>query len=183
MQTSPHVPFDGSYWVEPARLLAGRSPGDTLPRVVQGNLTALLDCGIRHFINLMDEPGYDHRGVPFPSYSDSLKPLAVDSGVEVTYVHMPIVNMDVPSRQMMRVILDDIDRALAAENPVYVHCWGGIGRTGTVVGCYLSRHGLAQGDEAISMIQELRRHISNWQVPSPENEIQRAMIRSWEAGE
>ena len=33
--------------------------------------------------------------------------------------------------------------------PVYVHCWGGIGRTGTVVGCWLVRHGMT-GDEALA---------------------------------
>jgi len=35
---------------------------------------------------------------------------------------------------------------------VYVHCWAGRGRTGTVVGCYLKRHGIA---EDTNVIQEL----------------------------
>ncbi len=34
----------------------------------------------------------------------------------------------------MTQILDDIDSAIADEGVAYVHCWGGIGRTGTVVG-------------------------------------------------
>ena len=46
-----------------------------------------------------------------------------------------------PARQAMVTILDTIDQAVADGRTVYVHCWGGVGRTGTVVGCYLVRHG------------------------------------------
>lgn len=47
--------------------------------------------------------------------------------------------MRTPTVDQMRAILDAIDRA--AGSIVYVHCWGGHGRTGTVAGCYLVRHG------------------------------------------
>ncbi|MFZ5949388.1 MAG: fused DSP-PTPase phosphatase/NAD kinase-like protein [Candidatus Rifleibacteriota bacterium] len=33
---------------------------------------------------------------------------------------------------------------MAAGKPVYVHCWGGLGRTGVVVGCWSRRHGEAE---------------------------------------
>ena len=56
----------------------------------------------------------------------------------------------------MSRILDDVDAALADGRTVYVHCWGGIGRTGTVVGCWLMRHGLDEGDP-IRRIATLRR--------------------------
>jgi len=36
----------------------------------------------------------------------------------------------------MHEILDTIDAALSAKRIVYVHCWGGVGRTGTVIGCH-----------------------------------------------
>ena len=45
-------------------------------------------------------------------------------------------------------MLDTIDQALAAGHTMYVHCWGGVGRTGTVVGCHLVRHG-QQGTAAL----------------------------------
>ena len=48
----------------------------------------------------------------------------------------------------MASILDAIDAALDGGKTVYVHCWGGVGRTGTVVGCWLVRHGKT-GDEAL----------------------------------
>ena len=36
----------------------------------------------------------------------------------------------------MVAILDSLDTAIADEHTIYLHCWGGIGRTGTVVGCW-----------------------------------------------
>jgi protein-tyrosine phosphatase len=64
-----------------------------------------------------------------------------------------------------------------------VHCWGGKGRTGTVVGCWLVRHGKATGDQALAMIQELRKNDPTRYEPSPENETQRQMVREWKPGE
>ena len=40
----------------------------------------------------------------------------------------------------MLAVLDAIDIALCEGHGVYIHCWGGVGRTGTVVGCWLKRH-------------------------------------------
>jgi protein tyrosine phosphatase len=53
-------------------------------------------------------------------------------------------------------VLDFIDAELAAERPVYVHCFGGIGRTGTVVGCWMIRHGLASKGDVTRVLARLR---------------------------
>ena len=58
-------------------------------------------------------------------------------GISVTWERIPVRDVSVPSKDGMVMILDRIDQALAQQRPVYVHCWGGKGRTGTVVGCYL----------------------------------------------
>ena len=37
-----------------------------------------------------------------------------------------------------------IDNVLAnPDNKIYIHCWGGVGRTGTIVGCYYLYRGEA----------------------------------------
>jgi len=65
-----------------------------------------------------------------------------------------------------------------------VHCWGGVGRTGTVVGCWLARHGIANGEEVLDHIARLRQgDLARRDRPSPETDTQRALVRSWRKGE
>ena len=60
-----------------------------------------------------------------------------------------------------------------------MHCYGGIGRTGTVVGCWLIEQGAA-GDDPIATIAELRANI-RFRRPSPETREQIAFVRDWPA--
>jgi hypothetical protein len=92
----------------------------------------------------------------------------------------PIPDMGTPTAGHVIQILDEIDAVRADGGTVYVHCWGGIGRTGTVVGCLLVRHGLDAGD-AIARIAELRREIPAAR-PSPETSGQAALVRGWRLG-
>ena len=62
---------------------------------------------------------------------------------------------------------------------MYVHCYGGIGRTGTVVGCWLRRQGLP-GQEALDLIERLRRDTPDGWKPSPETSEQRRFVLDWE---
>ena len=102
-------------------------------------------------------------------------------GTEFVHERHSIVDMDVPrSPQQTAGILDAIDKALEDGKNVYVHCWGGIGRTGTVVGCWLVRHGMT-GDEALAEIAERWRGMEKrYRHPrSPQTQQQRRYVRSW----
>ena len=61
-----------------------------------------------------------------------------------------------------------------------MHCWGGVGRTGTVVGCWLVRHGLDGGD-ADRAHRRAARDIPGGR-PSPETPGQAALVRGWRRG-
>ena len=65
-----------------------------------------------------------------------------ERGVEITYMRIPVRDVNIPTPDTMRSTLDAIDSAMGRRLPVYVHYWGG-GRTGTVAGCRLIRLGLA----------------------------------------
>ena len=80
----------------------------------------------------------------------------------------------------MMSILDAIDNALSRGGTVYVHCWGGVGRTGTVIGCWLVRHGLS-GEEALEQIAEWWKGVekSHRAPSSPETSGQRGYVMEW----
>jgi protein-tyrosine phosphatase len=64
---------------------------------------------------------------------------------------------------------------------VYVHCKGGIGRTGTVAGCYLVRHGQTP-EAALRLIAQRLYHTHMAERLSPEGDEQRALVLRWQPG-
>lgn len=179
---SPPVPFQRSYWVVPGKLLAGYYPGDLDTSKMEKKLKGLLQAGIRYVISLMEENEQNWNGKRFRSYENDIKRYAGQEGVEITLVRRPIEDLSAPTPEYLRNILDEIDHAVSQNKPVYVHCWGGKGRTGTVVGCYLARHGYAQGQDVLSFIHELRQNDPEVYHASPETRQQRDMVTTWKEG-
>ena len=71
-------------------------------------------------------------------------------------------------------VIATIEHALE-RGGVYVHCWGGIGRTGTVVGCVLADEGLDY-DEIIERLAALRQGSRKATRQAPEVPVQHALI-------
>ncbi|MCU0561252.1 MAG: dual specificity protein phosphatase family protein [Desulfobacterales bacterium] len=176
------IPFPRSYWVIPGKLLAGAFPGAKDPAEASYKLAALIDAGIRNVVNLMEPDETDYSGHRFAPYADAMGHIAAGKGESVTFDRMPIRDLSVPAESQMTAILDRIDRCIENGRPVYVHCWGGIGRTGTVVGCHLARHGLAAGEDVLKMIKDLRRDAGDAARESPETKAQRDMVTLWRRG-
>jgi hypothetical protein len=153
-----------------------------MPERAQAKLAGLLDCGIRTVINLMEVDEVDHERRPFADYACGLEELGRRRGLAVTTYRLPIRDLGTPSAAQMQQILDKIDASMAAGRPVYVHCWGGIGRTGTVIGCWLARHGRAQGEAALMTLATLRIDDEAAARPSPETYAQREFVLGWEEG-
>ena len=84
-------------------------------------------------------------------------------GLELSPVHVrkPTVDYSILTKSEMIEILDLIDSAVAERRQVVIRCWDGVGRTGTVVGCYLVRQDLSEEDAP----QMLREH---WKTASRE---------------
>src|SRR5262249_20724959 len=137
-------------------------------------LQRLIKVGVTFFLDLTEE------GELIP-YGNLLEIEAAKLGKRVRHERMPIPDMGVTDKAGMVSILDALDRALQSGEVAYVHCWGGVGRTGTVIGCHLARHGIA-GEAGIAQIAEWRRGTPDGKRPSPETEEQRAMICGWIAG-
>ena len=139
-------PLAETYWVVPGKFLAGEYPSHEDDEEARQRIDSLLKAGFDTFIDLT-RPG------ELKPYSSILEELARFHERQVHYQNYPIIDLNLPTRENMLAILDTIDETLASGRRVYLHCWGGIGRTGTVVGCYLVRHGLS-GEGALQQIAE-----------------------------
>jgi protein-tyrosine phosphatase len=161
------IPIPESYRVG-ERLLAGAYPGSSDPDEAARRLRAFARSGVTVFVDLTHP-------------ADLLEPYDAHLADGARRVSHPIVDFGTTTIPHMTRILDDVDLALSEGHTVYVHCWGGVGRTGTVVGCWLRRHRL-DGDDPLAHIAELRRDSSNASASSPERSAQREMVVAWKPG-
>ena len=170
------LPNPNTYWVYPGRFMAGEYPRGVQDEQSRHKLSAYLRCGIRLFIDLTEEGESGLR-----PYEPMLRALADDMELDVEYVRCPISDGGIPDEHTMTAILDHIETAMSEDKMVYVHCWGGVGRTGTVVATHLVRSGMSAGaalDQLArwwSTVEKKARH-----PKSPENSLQVQFVRSRE---
>jgi len=174
----PQAPLPCTWWVEP-HLLAGQFPGDLDEATSFGKLQTLLEAGVRFFVNLQGLNEVGLAGEDFVDYFAQAKKLAKTMGIEVEQRRFPVPNMSVTTIPKMQEILAAIDTAINAEKTVYLHCWGGHGRTGTVVGCRMREQGIP-AEVIFARITKLRQHDSRLQYfKSPQTAEQRKMVEEW----
>lgn len=164
------------YPVEEGKIYAGEYPGARSPEYAEARLKHLIGKGIRTFVDLT-APADDME-----PYEDLLARLAQDGGFPLRRISLPIRDMGTPqSAATMQAILDAI-RGSGEESPaVYIHCWGGIGRTGTVVGCWLRECG-HDAEAALEQVQSLySQHMEkvSYHPESPQTREQRSYVRDW----
>jgi len=173
MQSEEIKPFINSYWVIPGKFLAGSYPGlENIP-ANRVRLTKFLQAGIDRYFNLTRE----NELVP---YDEILAEEANLLQLPVIHQRFSITDRGLPSKVLMVELLDSIDAALDRGHKVYVHCWGGIGRTGTTVGCHLVRHGMS-GREALDNLASMYATSgqSQFHPHSPETKEQVDFILNW----
>jgi ADP-ribosylglycohydrolase/protein-tyrosine phosphatase len=169
-----------SYWVIEGTFLAGAYPGSPNQTQHRQRIEELWNAGIRTFINLVEEDETNNSGQSFTRYDDLLSELAGQAGDQVAHLRFPVRDLSVPSIDGMRSILDAVDLSLAADRPVYLHCFGGVGRTGTAVCCWLLGQGLAKPANVIQKLYELRQADQQTKGrKAPETGEQINFVESW----
>ncbi len=165
------TPIPHAYWVVPGKMLAGEYPINIEKRSSRKKMAALIDAGTDVFIDLTEEGEYGLR---------SYQPLIQSARHHRLSIH----DASTPSSTAFTSkILNTIDESLSDGKGVYVHCFGGIGRTGLVVGCWLARHG-DSGEAALDRLQELwKDNPKSKYQSSPETPSQKEYILNWKPGQ
>ena len=164
-----------TYWAKPTQLLAGDYPGEVDEKSSMSKLKRLLEAGVSYFIDLTEEG-------EFHAYAHLLCRLQSKTEQPIEYHRFPIRDLSVPhDLAHMTSILESIDLAIGRGHVVYVHCGGGVGRTGTVIGCWYSRYG--QGGQAaldkLAEVWETNREVAAKRPISPQTNIQRQFVIDW----
>lgn len=141
-------PTDESNWVLPGRLMVGAFPGvpedDENDRV----LSSILGVGVTTFVCLQRE--YDPRateqqwrsGVSLRPYFEKAVEIAAwmdrnDDDVykrQLSFIHFGIEDCSVGEDHAVTNFAVELAERLRSTNEIiYLHCWGGHGRTGTIV--------------------------------------------------
>lgn len=156
-------------------LFAGEYPGSFASEIAVWRLEELAGKGVRSFIDLTTPA--DRLDPYEPEFANPVFPAG-----ELRRFSHEIPDMGIPaSPKVMRAILDRIRQELAGGRACYVHCMAGIGRTGTVVGCWLREQGLSDR-EALEEVQRRYFHgmeKSAWHPTSPQTAAQTRYVRDW----
>jgi protein-tyrosine phosphatase len=165
-----HDPEIHGFWVIRGRLLATEYPGAKDEEKALRKLRVLRDAGITSFVDLTEAGERTWDGAPMVPYNGLLGP-------DVAYKRFAIPDTSIITEAGYDRILDYIRAELDDGRVVNLHCWGGKGRTGTVVGAWLiDNEGLGY-PQVIDRMQELRRGSSKAAHPVPDTEEQHQVLR------
>jgi atypical dual specificity phosphatase len=124
---------DPGDWIDEGRLLACAYPRRRVA------LAGLAERGVQVIVNLHERTHGPTRLAPHG----------------ITEIHLPVRDFTAPSPEVLERGVAEIEQALAAGKAVAVHCGGGLGRTGTLLACYLVSQGMSTVD-AIARVRRLR---------------------------
>ena len=159
-------------WLESELLKTGRLGITLLPgrgdhgRSLSDDVAALQTAGVSHVVALLTDDELRDYGVEdlFQAYSEA--------GFVVR--RMPILDQAACSRAEMAEVSGWLDKQLATDAKVMIHCVGGLGRAGLVVASYLKTKGL-DSDAAIDAVRRAR------SIRALESPVQEAFVRGFSA--
>lgn len=174
----PHDDILHAWWVQLGRLLAGEYPASLDPAKSVQKRRVLLKAGVDSIVDLTENGERSWGGDVLDPYHDAFCAAADELGVSrPAYARLATPDTSVIDDDGYDRIVEHIRGELDSGRVVYLHCWGGKGRTGTVVGAWLiADEGLCY-PAVLDRIDELRAGTRKADDPVPENAHQRAVLR------
>ena len=185
-------PTPWSNWVIPGRVLAGAYPASLDDAETERILTTLLELGVNTFVCLQAEVNINtpehawraqHGLRPYIKDAQKILSKAHETGnpkitqQKIDFLHLPIIDGNVTTDSAMNRLAEDVMERVLKGEKLYIHCWGGHGRTGTLVAVMLGRLFNMAYTTALRYTQAFHdARVYPQGVRSPQTPVQRAQV-------